>query len=389
MGGFDYPHGMAGTKRIQNIINGLKAYPDISIRVVVLRQSSQNNMLTGVHLDVPYETVMGDLFRSKVVLMAPLLFAKSRKTMRRLFRPDRSNVLYVYGPPSFDSLPAIRYARKLGFKVVFDIVEDFELSHHISTSLGHRIKMMFIGRLLSRIASVADGIVVISSHLETKYNALTSGKLPIHSLPISVDMELYPEVSPLFGNPLNLFYAGSFGVKDGIPVLLDAFDKLAAKRDNVHLVLTGAGTDASMKMLHERIEFSPYKDRIKYKGFLDDVAYYAALNAGDILCMPRIDIGYAQAGFPFKLGEYLATGKPVIASSVSDIPNLLRDRQEAMLVTPGNSDAIVEAAETLINDPVGAFAIGSRGKNTALRLFDYRVQSKWLRRFLYSIVGMA
>ena len=40
MGGFTYPRGMAGTKRIQNVINALKQYPDISTRVILQRQSS-------------------------------------------------------------------------------------------------------------------------------------------------------------------------------------------------------------------------------------------------------------------------------------------------------------------------------------------------------------
>jgi glycosyltransferase involved in cell wall biosynthesis len=105
--------------------------------------------------------------------------------------------------------------------------------------------------------------------------------------------------------------------------------------------------------------------------------------------MPRIDIGYAQAGFPFKLGEYLATGKPVIASSVSDIPELLKNRQDVMLVPPGNSCAIVDAVEFLIVHPEQAFDIGASGRLSARKLFDYREQGAQLNAFLRSIDGMS
>jgi glycosyltransferase involved in cell wall biosynthesis len=387
-GEFEFPHGMAGTRRVMNVINGLRQFPDVSIHVVVLRQSSARNALNGVYQGIHYETVLRDVLRSKMLLLAPILYAKSRKTMRRLFQPDQHNLLYVYGPPSFDNLPAILYARKLGYKVVFDIVEDYDLALNISKSLWHRTTVKIVCGLTNRIKSLADGLVLISSHLVNKYHNLTDGTMPIHRLPISVDMDRYPEPARNFGNPVTMFYAGSFGVKDGMPVLLDAFDALAARGHNIRLEMTGSGSAEVMGMLHERIAVSPYIDRIRYLGFLDDAAYFAALSSADILCMPRIDIGYAQAGFPFKLGEYLATGKPVIASAVSDVPDMLKDRQDVMLVSPGKSEAIVEAAEFLLAHPEQAFEIGVTGRYSAHRLFDYREQGRQLNTFLRSFVGM-
>lgn len=385
LGGFEYPHGMAGTKRIQHAISGLTYYPDISIHVVVLSQSNRKNTLNGIHNGIPYETVMADLVGIKKLVMIPVLHINARRIIKRLYQKDKYNILYVYGPPSLDNLTTVRFARDLGFKIVFDIVEDYELARDISRSVLHHLKVSYIYRKIKNIASIADGIVVISSHLENKFREITSGVVPLYYMPITVDMNCYPVGPKRFGNPICLFYAGSFGKKDGVPYLLEAFDQLAARHNNIILVLTGMGSDEAMRSVNERISASPYQDRIIYKGYLDDASYYAALNFADILCMPRIDIGYAQAGFPFKLGEYLATGKPVIASAVSDIPDILKDRQDVILVKPGEGDAIVDATEFIINDPELAFAIGARGRAIAQRLFDYRVQSKELRDFLLKI----
>lgn len=55
MGGFDFPHGMTGTRRILNVINGLKIFPDITMAVVVLRQSNRKNTPDGNHNGIPYE----------------------------------------------------------------------------------------------------------------------------------------------------------------------------------------------------------------------------------------------------------------------------------------------------------------------------------------------
>ncbi len=386
-GEFEFPHGMAGTRRVMNVMNGLRHLPDISIHVVVLRQFCQQNKPDGEFDGIPYQTVMPDLVGRKMLLLAPILYAKSIRIMRQLFQPGQNNLLYIYGPPSIDNLPAILYARSLGYKIVFDIVEDYDLALNISKSLLHRAKMKIICQLTDRIKSLADGVVVISSHLEKKYLELCSGKLPVHRLSISVDSDKYPKPDQRYGNPMTLFYAGSFGMKDGMPVLLDAFDVLAGKGHKIRLDMTGSGSAEVMEMLHKRIAASTYKDRIRYLGFLDDSDYFAALSAADILCMPRIDIGYAQAGFPFKLGEYLATGKPVIASAVSDVPDMLTDHQDVMLVPPGQIEALVEAAEFLIAHPEQAFKIGAAGRESAHRLFDYREQGIQLNAFLRRLIG--
>ena len=70
-GVFTYPHGMAGTKRVQNAISALKTYSDISTRIILQRQSSADNALSGGHDGVPYETVMGDLLRGKMLAALP------------------------------------------------------------------------------------------------------------------------------------------------------------------------------------------------------------------------------------------------------------------------------------------------------------------------------
>jgi glycosyltransferase involved in cell wall biosynthesis len=142
-----------------------------------------------------------------------------------------------------------------------------------------------------------------------------------------------------------------------------------------------------MRFFHDRIQTSPFKERIEYKGFLDHASYHREVNAADILCMPRIDTGYAHAGFPFKLGEFLATGKPVIASAVSDVPAFLEDRKDAILVPPGASEAIVEAVDFLIDHPEKAFEMGACGKEKARHLFDYRKQGEALLTFFSDITS--
>ena len=227
MGTFTYPRGMAGTKRIQNMINALKEYPDIATRVILQRQSSLDNMISGVHEGTPYETVMGDLFRSKMLVALPILCYRTIAALKRAFRPDHKNVIYFYGPLFLESVVPLIYAQKHGYKIVFDVIEDFGLTNEVSLSFYQYVRSNLASRLSSQIKDLCAGLIVISSYLEEKSLNLTQGKVPIHYLPISVDLNCFPEKQYGITSTVSLFYAGSFGKKDGLPVLLDAFDRLA------------------------------------------------------------------------------------------------------------------------------------------------------------------
>lgn len=381
MGGFTYPRGMAGTKRIQNIIGALKQYPGITARVILQRQSSELNILSGVHEGTPYETVMGDLLRAKMVAALPLLYCRTIAALKRAYRPEQRNVIYFYGPLFLESVVPLSYAQRLGYKIVFDVNEDHGLAKAVSRSFLQYVRSTIASRISSRIKELSAGIVVISSYLEEKCRLLTQGRVPIHYMPISVDLERFP-VKPGRMNPtVSLLYAGSFGRKDGVPILLDAFDRLAGDYGDVRLMLTGRGDSEAMKEFLARVEISPHKDRIEYKGYLDEKEYYSLLNEADIPCMTRVDLAFANAGFPFKLGEFLATGKPVIASRVSDVDRFLVHGENAMLVQAGSSTDVCEAVEFLINNPDTAAAIGARGRKVAESFFDCNRQGKALLAF--------
>lgn len=379
-----FPNGMASTKRVQRVIDGLQAQ-GVHSHVLVTRQLSNLNRPEGVFKDVPYKTLMPNLVGKKLALKLPVLFIKTVAQARRLFNPAVKNILYIYDYPAIDNIFALLVLRKLGYKIVFDIVEDADHAKDISEHWRHRLKVFATRKLTDRILSIADGVVVISTALQAKFYKLTRGRMPLHYLNISIDAALFKSATDSLSVQPTLLYSGSFGVKDGISHLLEAFDILAAKHPEIRLVMTGRGTETIMRAFLKRISVSPARKRIEYKGYVSEDEYYRILASVDIPCMTRIDSDYANAGFPFKLGEFLATGKPVIASRVSDVEALFKDRQDAMLVRPGDSADIAEKVDYLLANPDQAAAIGKKGRAKALALFDYRAQGADLFRFLQAL----
>lgn len=384
MAELSYPKGMAGTKRIQHAIDALRG-ENADCSVIITRQKTEHNQPAGVYQGTPYRTIMPDLIGWRLGLFLPILIVKSCILLRGAFKAGNKNILFIYGPPSLSNIFTVLYARYRGFFIVFDIVEDDDHAMGLADDWRHKIKT-FVNRILTnRIANTADGIVVISSRLKEKFSRLTRGRVPLHVRPVSIDPDRFRSSSESFSAGPKMIYSGSFGLKDGVPQLLDAFDRLAARHGSLRLIMTGMGSDQKMKEALDRIKDSPARNRIEYMGYLDDEKYYAVLSDADIPCMTRIESDYANAGYPFKLGEFLATGKPVIASNVSDIGVYLEDRQDVMLVKPGDVGEIEAAVEYLLSNPDIALKIGKSGREKALRLFDYRLQGQALLDFFHAL----
>lgn len=380
--GFPYPRGMAGTKRMQHAIDALRSCSGVSAAVLCTRQSSMLNTPSGDYNGVQYTTIMPDASRTAFILAYPSYAMRARKALRRLIMPDMKGVLWIYGFLNFDTLPLVLEARRCGYKIVCDIVEDGAAARDMLAPLPLKLRAL-VSYWLTRCGTrLVDGYCVITSRLYDKVRDMTNGGKPLLKRPISVDMACFPEPRPSRSGEIRLLYAGSFGVKDGVECLIDAFDRVAADIPSLRLVLVGQPDKDRQAAMLQKISDAAFADRIISRGYLDDDAYYAELREADVMCMTRIDHSYAHAGFPFKLGEYLASGKPVIASAVSEIPEFLTNGESALLVKPGDVDDLVRGIRQLLSDPGRAIAIGLHGREVALQHFCYQAQAAPLYAFI-------
>ena len=103
------------------------------------------------------------------------------------------------------------------------------------------------------------------------------------------------------------------------------------------------------------------------------------------LVLARPDSLQARAGFPTKLGEYLALGRPVVATMVGEIPCFLKDGVSAYLAEAGNANDIAEKIRMVFSDRDYAESIGKAGRVVAEKFFDYRGMEaslcEWMKSF--------
>lgn len=353
-GNFPYPHGFAGTKRVQQYIEYLHE-KNISVSVLILMGKPMlpgNEALSGVFRGVGYEVIGRDL---KPCLNLPVsLFYYVRRGvefLRQQRRPDAVNILFHYGQPSIDNLWLLLLARWMGYRIVHDLVEDYNLQKNCRRGALYNFKVWTQKKMACLIPRISDGLIVISRHLERKY---TGYGVPMVRIPIAAEVSDKRSSRPRHAL-VRIAYAGTYAAKDGIHILLEAYQQVRKEYPDCVLCLAGGSKSPLGDFPPELI------GGVDYVGYLSEGAFYQFLNDADILCMTRMNSAFANAGFPFKLGEYLATGNPVVASRISDLEEYLTDRQDVMLVEPENVNELSNALLYLLRNPEQARALGLKG----------------------------
>jgi glycosyltransferase involved in cell wall biosynthesis len=109
------------------------------------------------------------------------------------------------------------------------------------------------------------------------------------------------------------------------------------------------------------------------------------LSKCDILINPRISGILSEAGFPTKLGEYFATKRPVVATSVGDLRLYFENGNQLILVEPDLPQALTDGITFLIENQQQAIKIGQNGFNWAKFNLDYINNANKLLSFLHAL----
>lgn len=359
--------GMAGSTRVRNLfepligkglLNANNLIYETDNKVPIGKEGRLNNMnfrIIGFRLGNPF-SIFG-------------FWGRGMSFLRKNKQAGVKNIIYNYNYPDLKNIVFLMYGRMIGYKIVFDIIEDNRFEAHVGFVNKVRIKTSLGLFKLSRYFTRA--YVAISDHLYKRAEENAKGKIPVHLIPITVNLNYFKiNGQQVNKNDLKIFYGGSFAPKDGLNYLLDAFEEVSKKDSNIKLVLTGLGNPADVDKIKEKISGSAAKERILFKGFLATDEYYAVLNSCDIFCMTRVNSKFANAGFPFKLGEFLASGKGVIATRVGDVPKYLHNGENSLLINPDSVSEIVQALSTFINNPEKINTLGAAARQTAETNFD-------------------
>jgi glycosyltransferase involved in cell wall biosynthesis len=171
-------------------------------------------------------------------------------------------------------------------------------------------------------------------------------------------------------------FIGTFGPWHGAEILAEAFVKLVRKdpsrRQRIRLFMIGDGARAaaSKRILVE----GGGTDAAVFTGLIPQEQGPEHLAACDVLCSPHVanPDGTPFFGSPTKLFEYMAMGRPVIASDLEQIGEVLDHGRTGWLVPPGDVEALAAGLDRLIEDPALRGALGAQARQEVVARYTWR-----------------
>ena len=199
------------------------------------------------------------------------------------------------------------------------------------------------GESPERVAVIPHGVCTRGPQLEDRDTALGASGLPAVGR--------------------GKFLVSFFGrlAEEKAPDVFVEIARLLRQQDQIYFCMTGAGPlRAAILGLIERYKL---QGRIYAPGFVEDVSTLMELS--DVVVVPsRID------GMPLVVLEAQAMGKPVVASAVGSIPEMIKDNQTGFLCEPGNAAAFCQRILELLRSPQRCREIGAAAQAAVRRAHD-------------------
>jgi len=139
------------------------------------------------------------------------------------------------------------------------------------------------------------------------------------------------------------------------------------KRPDARFVIVGQGTGILKRGINVRnaIDRAELADKIIMAGYRWDTPnVYAAC---DVIVIASL----RTEASPIVLREAFASGRPVIATKVGDIPEIVHNRENGLLIEPGNPQALASAILEFISDPDLAAHCAANGLRYATENFSF------------------
>lgn len=164
------------------------------------------------------------------------------------------------------------------------------------------------------------------------------------------------------GKKIILFVGRVNDPRKGLDLLLEAL-KLVVKKHNAVLVVAGSGDQAGAK---EMVKSLGIQESVIFTGYVDDDHLKKLYLACDVYAVPS-----RMEGFGLTVLEAMAAGKPVVATRVGSIPELMEDGVHGTLVDPGDARGMAGAICRYLGDEGLARGVGVINKTYAAERFSW------------------
>ncbi len=243
----------------------------------------------------------------------------------------------------------------------------------------------------AHVFSQADHVVTVSQAVRDWVLSLAS-EARVTVLPNGVDTDRIkpapasPEwrMKATGGNPdaRVVGFVGRVRPWHGLDRLIAALAAARAEQADLRLCVVGDDGDAA-RDLQEQVRRLGLQDAVVFTGAVAPEEIPAALNAMDIVAAPYPSLENFYFS-PLKVYEYMAAGKPIVASSIGQIRDVIEDGRTGLLVPPGDEDALAAALVRLCREPGLGRTLGEQARREAVENHTWRHRVRTVNGLLFA-----
>ncbi|MBN1269879.1 MAG: glycosyltransferase family 4 protein [Kiritimatiellae bacterium] len=278
-----------------------------------------------------------------------------------------------------DTVPvALRLKSRSGRKVLV-YLDEWDAADYEGLSRVEKIRQWVLNAhhplddhcfpLIERLIPQADGVICTSRFLAERFGGTV--------VPIGVDVEAYAPRAPDETAELKrslgmaddrlIVFGGVVRPHKGVEEILEALAFLGD--ESILLVVVGPQTEF-LRSLQRSERFAPYIACIDAQP-KEEMPRYLAL--ADLVVLPQKDTPLAQSQVPCKVFEAMAMEKPIIATAVSDLPEILSGC--GWTVPPGDLRELAGAIQHALSHPDEGATLGTRAREKCIREYSQSVTS--------------
>ncbi|RYP87779.1 nucleotide sugar dehydrogenase [Nocardioides guangzhouensis] len=302
---------------------------------------------------VPYHRTLG-----VVPLRADAALARDVVRSARLVERLRPDVLHAHSAHPNGQV-AIALGRRYGVPVVYEVRGFVEETRRSADGEQRRSEAWRLARRTETwCMREADAVVTLATTMRDEVVARGIDPVAVTVSPNAVpDAFLADDLEPVAwpGRATGEVIVGVVGTLnhyEGIDVLVRA----VARVPGVRLLVVGDGPARTDLETASRGLPVTFVGRVPAA---EVARWHAAI---DVYCVPRLDLPVTRLVPPLKPVEAMAVGRPVVASDLPPLRELVGHEETGLLVPPGDADALAGALRRLAGDPGLRHRLGARGR---------------------------
>jgi glycosyltransferase involved in cell wall biosynthesis len=282
------------------------------------------------------------------------------------------------------ALPSLYLKNGMKIPVIVTIDVLLGVSHFCGNKIIDIVGYLHAMLVGERIFKVADGIQFLSSELSKCVPKLKIEADKVFVIPRGVDTELFkprdgneslrPELRIKEGD-IVVLYVGRLDFIKGVKYLLQAAKELIPHYKNIEFLIVG---DGSLRREYEAFAQS-FSDNIIFTGFREDIP--ALMNISNIFAISSLVEGAANV-----VMEASASGLPVIATEVGEVPQIVLDGKTGILIKPRDVEGLVNALKKLIDKPLLAKEMGRTGRKRMKEKYSWDIICKKIENAYQEVI---